>query len=54
MRLDKSTIQTDGKKIYFVSDAHLGASALNNNREREKRLIDWLESIKTSAELYFY
>lgn len=53
MRLDKSTIQTDGKKIYFVSDAHLGASALNNNREREKRLIDWLESIKNECGTLF-
>lgn len=27
------------KKIYFLSDVHLGASALNNNREREIKLI---------------
>lgn len=35
-----------GGKIYFLSDAHLGASVLHNNRERERKLINWLDSIK--------
>lgn len=42
-----------GKKIYFVSDAHLGASALNNNREREKRLIEWLDGIQADCSVLF-
>ncbi len=40
-------------KIYFVADVHLGAPALNNNREREKLFVEWLEEIrKDAAELY--
>ncbi len=40
-------------KIYFVSDVHLGAPALNNNRERELLLVKWLDEIKDDvSELY--
>ncbi len=40
-------------KIYFVSDVHLGAPALNNNREREILFAKWLDEIKDDvAELY--
>jgi UDP-2,3-diacylglucosamine hydrolase len=40
-------------KIYFVSDVHLGAPALNNNRERELRFARWLDDIKDDvAELF--
>ncbi len=40
-------------KIYFVSDVHLGAPALNNNREREALFAQWLDEIKEDvAELY--
>ena len=40
-------------KIYFVSDVHLGAPALKNNRERELLLAKWLDEIKDDvAELY--
>jgi UDP-2,3-diacylglucosamine hydrolase len=43
----------DGKKIYFISDVHLGAPALNNNHEREKLFAKWLDYIKDDvAELY--
>uniref|UniRef100_UPI003217A091 UDP-2,3-diacylglucosamine diphosphatase n=1 Tax=uncultured Draconibacterium sp. TaxID=1573823 RepID=UPI003217A091 len=39
--------------IYFVSDVHLGAPALKNNRERELLFARWLDEIKTDvAELY--
>lgn len=42
-----------GKKIYFVSDVHLGAPALNNNRERERLFAQWLDFIKDDvSELY--
>jgi UDP-2,3-diacylglucosamine hydrolase len=41
------------KQIYFLSDAHLGATVLKNNREREQRLVDFLEEIRpTCAALY--
>ncbi|MFW5831050.1 MAG: UDP-2,3-diacylglucosamine diphosphatase [Prolixibacteraceae bacterium] len=39
----------DRKKIYFVSDVHLGAPALENNRERERRFARWLDEIKNDA-----
>jgi UDP-2,3-diacylglucosamine hydrolase len=44
---------TEKKKIYFVSDVHLGAPALNNNREREMLFARWLDEIKPDVgELY--
>ena len=44
---------TEKGLIYFVSDVHLGAPALNNNRERELLFTRWLDEIKdTVAELY--
>ncbi|QZT39130.1 UDP-2,3-diacylglucosamine diphosphatase [Halosquirtibacter xylanolyticus] len=40
-------------KIYFISDVHLGASALNNNKERERHLVKWLKEIEpTASELF--
>ncbi len=41
------------RKAYFISDAHLGAQYIKNKREHEKRLVDFLDSIKNdAAELY--
>ncbi|QZE13374.1 UDP-2,3-diacylglucosamine diphosphatase [Halosquirtibacter laminarini] len=40
-------------KIYFISDLHLGASALDNNRERELHLVKWLKEIEPSAKELF-
>ncbi len=43
----------DNKKVYFLSDVHLGTPLFNNNREREIRLTRWLGSIKEDcAALY--
>jgi UDP-2,3-diacylglucosamine hydrolase len=40
-------------KIFFASDFHLGALAIDNNREREAKIVRWLEEIKeTASELY--
>lgn len=41
------------KKIFFVSDLHLGAPALNNNKERELLFVDWLHSVKHQASMIF-
>ena len=38
-----------GKKVYFVSDVHLGAPVLDNDRERENRLIRWLDTIRPDS-----
>lgn len=37
------------KKIYFLSDAHLGSAVIKNPKEHELRLVSWLDSIKNSA-----
>ncbi len=44
---------TPDKKAYFISDAHLGASALTNNREREIKLVAWLDSIQSDCSTLF-
>lgn len=38
-----------GKKVYFISDMHLGASTLESPRETEKRVVRWLDSVKGTA-----
>ena len=40
-------------KIYFISDIHLGAPALDNNLEREKLFVGWLDEIKKDAAVLF-
>lgn len=39
-----------GKKIYFASDFHLGVPTYEKSLEREKKIVRWLDSIKTDAE----
>lgn len=39
----------DMKKIYFLSDAHLGSWAVPHRRMQERRLVRFLDSIKESA-----
>src|SRR6187402_641061 len=42
-----------GKYIYFASDFHLGVPDHTSSREREDRIVRWLDSIKENAgELY--
>jgi UDP-2,3-diacylglucosamine hydrolase len=42
-----------GKKIYFVSDSHLGVPSHARSLEREKLLVKWLDSVKDdAAEIY--
>jgi len=38
-----------GKKIYFLSDFHLGAPDAARSRLREKMIVDFLESIRNEA-----
>lgn len=37
------------KKVYFISDAHLGAWALEHRRTHERRLVSFLDKIKHDA-----
>lgn len=41
-------------KTYFVTDAHLGSLAYKDKLKNEKKLVRWMDSIKTDCEaLYF-
>lgn len=42
-----------GKSIYFASDFHLGAPDLASSRVREKKIVRWLESVRTTAQIIF-
>lgn len=39
-----------GKFTYFLSDLHLGARYIPDRHEHEMRIVNWLDSIKDSAE----
>lgn len=41
------------KKLYFISDVHLGLYPYDKSREREKKVVRWLDSIKDDAEELF-
>lgn len=42
-----------GKKIFFISDFHLGVPSHAGSIEREKKIVRWLESIKNEAHSIF-
>lgn len=42
-----------GKKIYFLSDFHLGAPDHETSLIREKRIVKFLDEIKNNAEVIF-
>ena len=37
------------KKVYFISDVHLGAGTINNHLDHERRVVRFLDSIKHDA-----
>ena len=37
------------KNVYFLSDAHLGSRAIAHSRNQERRLVNFLDSIKHTA-----
>ena len=41
------------KKIYFLSDFHLGTPDAATSLQREKRIVQFLDSIKNDAEQIF-
>ena len=41
------------KKIYFASDFHLGAPSSEASKSREKKIIQWLDSIQSDAAAIF-
>lgn len=47
-------IETEAdQKLYFASDFHLGTPNLTKSREREFKIINWLDSIKSDAAAIF-
>ena len=43
----------EGKKIYFLSDFHLGAPDHASSLAREKRLVSFLDTISHDAQQIF-
>ena len=41
------------KKVYFISDAHLGSWALDHKRMQERRLVRFLDDIKDKAQALY-
>ena len=49
-----TTIQLQtNKKIYFASDFHLGYPDFETSLIREKKIVAWLDTIKTNAQVIF-
>ena len=44
---------SEGKKIYFSSDNHLGAPTPEASLPREKKFVKWLDEIKHDAAAIF-
>ena len=42
-----------GKKVFFASDFHLGVPDAASSLAREKKIVRWLDSIKTEAQAIF-
>lgn len=42
-----------GKKVYFASDHHLGAPDMLSSRRREKKFVNWLDTVKSDAQVIF-
>lgn len=49
----RSILLKEGRKIYFSSDHHLGVPSKEKSREREKVIIQWLETIRHDAQVIF-
>lgn len=41
------------KKVFFLSDAHLGSLAIEHGRTQERRLVNFLDQIKDQAEAIY-
>ncbi|KAA6312680.1 UDP-2 3-diacylglucosamine hydrolase [termite gut metagenome] len=41
------------KNVYFLSDAHLGSRAIQHGRTQERRLVNFLDSIKHKADAVY-
>lgn len=53
MTSNKHISVSEGKKVYFASDNHLGAPTSDASRPREKKFVAWLDEIKQDAAAIF-
>ena len=44
---------TPGKKIYFISDFHLGVPNETDSRKREDKIVAWLNSIRNDVQILY-
>ncbi len=44
---------SSGKKIYFISDFHLGVPNDSDSRKREDKIISWLNSISNDVQILY-
>jgi UDP-2,3-diacylglucosamine hydrolase len=44
---------SETKKLYFASDFHLGVPTEEKSREREHRVVNWLEEVSKDAEAIY-
>ena len=44
---------TPGKKIYFISDFHLGVPNDTDSRKREDKIVAWLDSISNDVQILY-
>ena len=42
-----------GKKYYFFSDVHLGFGSKDEEKQKERKLVDFLESVRDNSEKIF-
>lgn len=43
----------EGKKVFFASDFHLGAPDIDQSKEREKKIVQWLHTIRPETGALF-
>jgi len=53
MTTENITLDKD-KKIYFISDFHLGVPTAQKSLERERKIIRWIESVQSDAQAIFF
>lgn len=52
-RTAQSEMEKHNKKVYFVSDFHLGSPTYADSRRREEKIVAWLDHIKPTAEALY-
>jgi UDP-2,3-diacylglucosamine hydrolase len=51
--MDSAFTLQNNKKVYFLSDLHLGLYPADVSQKREKKAVQWLDMIKADAQVLF-